>query len=98
MVDELTKLDIPLFRTQPLKKVREVSKRPEERRTTRDTYSESDELALLSEAERLEKDRKKRRERQLAEGKDNKKTNEQGKDLEEEGEAGAKKKHVNIIV
>ncbi len=98
MVDELPKIDKPLFQTQVVKKVRETSKRPQERRTTRDTYSESDELALLNEAERLERDKAKRKDAPESEKGLAQDSVESDKDKDEEGEVGAKKKRLNIIV
>ena len=58
MVDDIKNIDNPLhplFKTHALKKAREVSKRPDENRGGRDTYSESDELLLSREAESLKK-------------------------------------------
>ena len=60
MVDDIKNIDrplSPLFQTKAVTKVREVSKRPEEDRGGRDTYSESDELLLAREIERLKKDK-----------------------------------------
>ncbi len=61
MVDEISRIDTKLFQIKTVKKVREVSPRPDERRHGRDTYSESDEIGLLTEGDQLRKRKNRRR-------------------------------------
>lgn len=102
MVDDIKNIDSPqnpLFRIRAVKKVREVSKRPEEEREGRDTYSESDELLLSREAELLKRDRSARDKLKAARAKEAKVV-EKVETPEEEPQEGTdtKKKHVNVIV
>lgn len=98
MVDDIKNIDSPqnpLFKIRAVKKVREVSKRPEEDRDGRDTYSESDELLLSKEAELLKRDKT------AGDKLDAAKAKETGKvetPQEEPEEGGSKKKHINVIV
>jgi len=98
MVDELSKIDKPLFQTTIVKKVRETSRRPEDGRTARDTYSESDEIVLSSEAERLQREKSKRGKKLHKEKEQDQENVESKTDNDEAGEAGIKIKHVNIVV
>lgn len=61
MVDEIPKLEQTLFQVNPVKRVREATPRPEDRRCGRDTYFESDEVGLLAEREELADGTKRRR-------------------------------------
>ena len=54
MVDDIAKIEPPLFQITPVKKVREVTPRPQDRRHGRDTYLESDEVGLEVERDEIE--------------------------------------------
>ncbi len=55
MVDDIAKIESPLFQITPVKKVREVTPRPQDRRHGRDTYLESDEVGIEALREDLDK-------------------------------------------
>lgn len=114
MVDDIKNIDSPLsplFKTHSLKKVREVNKRPEEDRSGRDTYSESDEILLSREAERLKRDKARRDKPKVSafgakeelEAKKRAQKEEQGIEPLEDAENGdggedSTKRHVNVVV
>ncbi len=95
MVDEISGIDTKLFQIKTVKKVREVSPRPDKERHGRDTYSESDEIGLLTERDQLRRRKNKRR---LAPGGDKVEREDKDEALEMSSRDDHATRHIDIIV
>ena len=95
MVDEISRIDDKLFQIKTVKRVREVSPRPDDRRSGRDTYTESDEVGLFAKEDQL----KERKKRQRPGGGDTRdKTNKDEKFTESISRDDHATRHIDIIV